>query len=453
MAPVWLPSLLVGVAISFATAHGAIPATAETSQAPAATVPADSAAELTPTSAVPWNPPRAIPAHEAWEEALNAPLTLVSLPFRALGAVAEASLLRVQNDRVVPRVQLVLASLPRRGITVQPANLGDRTGFGAAVDFAPPRLGGWLRAGLEGSTHRYNRGRVEFGPNQLAVSYVYDWRPQQPFFGVGPDARERDASSYAAQSQRAELRYQTRAGTRVRREVSAWLGERQSVVRHGRDARRPSFENVFAPLASGTLDAQQDHFVSGVRAALDTRGGQPHWSHGWRVAAQAERFARLESGHGVLFTGSDAAPEFDRITLEGQAGCSFMRDPRTLRLAVRIVDVEPTDGSPPPTVADLSRLGGSAGLAGFEPGRFHGLDLIVAKLGYYFPLAEFVELEVAAEAGAVSGDVWHATRLDRLEQSYSVMLRPRTRVAPLGAVGVSWSRETVRVGFTLGGVE
>src|SRR4029077_5110416 len=130
----------------------------------------------------------------------------------------------------------------------------------------------------------------------------------------------------------------------------------------------------------------------------------------------------------------------------------FMRDPRTLRVMVRVVDVKPIDPAKPPALLDLSRLGGGAGLAGFEPGRFHGLDSVLGKLGYYFPLGTHAELELSAEVGAVSGDVWHETRMDRPEHSYTVMLRPRTRVAPLGAVGVSWSREKVRVGFSIGGV-
>ena len=53
----------------------------------------------------------------------------------------------------------------------------------------------------------------------------------------------------------------------------------------------------------------------------------------------------------------------------------------------------------------------------------------------------------------MSNDVWRETRMDRLEHSYTVMLRPRTQTAPLGAIGVSWSREKVRLGFSLGGVE
>jgi hypothetical protein len=365
----------------------------------------------------------------------------------------ESGLLRVQTDHLVPRVQVILAVLPAAGIVLRPASLGDRTGFGVALDFVPPPLRGWLRLGLDGSTLGYDRGRVEVGPRWLAAGYVYDWRPQQPFYGTGPDSRARDASSYATQSQRAELRLQLRSGGKLRRELAAWYGERQSVLHRGRDHERPSFDTVFPQDATGTLDVRQDQFVSGARLAADTREGHPHWSRGWRLSAQTERFGISPPGHGVLFAGSDASPTFHRYTLEAEAGWSFMRDPRTLRLSMRVADVKPADPARPPTLLDVSQLGGGAGLAGFEPGRFHGLDALAAKLGYYFPLAAYVELEVAVEAGAVSGDVWRETRMDRLERSYTVMLRPRNKLAPFGAVGVSWSREGARAGFALGGVE
>lgn len=419
----------------------------------AASAAADSSTDLAPTSAVPWNPSRAVPAHESWEEALNAPLTLISLPVRAIGAATEAGLLHVQQNSLIPRTRLLLALAPKVGLTLRPASLGDRTGLGAAMDFTPPQLGGRFRAGLDASTGKYSRGRVELGPRWLLAVYTTDWRPQQPYFGSGSDSRQDDATSYAARSQRAELRLRLLAGRRVRGEFGAWIGERQAVLRNGRDQERPSFEGSFPPGATGLLDVRQQHFVNGARAALDTREGAPHWSRGLRVAAQAERYGRTPDGRPVLFDGSDASPGFWRYTIEGQTGWSFMRDPRTIRLSARVVDVAPFDGARPPTLLDLSRLGGGAGLAGFEPGRFHGLDLFVARLGYLFPIAQYAELEIASEAGMVSGDVWRETRLDGLEQSYTVMLRPRTERAPLGAVGVSWSRESVRVGFSLGGVE
>jgi hypothetical protein len=154
-----------------------------------------------------------------------------------------------------------------------------------------------------------------------------------------------------------------------------------------------------------------------------------------------------------VFEGERDTPGFRRLTLAGQVGWSFMRDPRTLRVVARLVDIQPLDSARPPLLHDLSWLGGGVGLGAFGVGRFHDLALLVVKLGYIFPLVRYGELEVATEVGTISGDVWSDTRIDGLERTYSVVLRPRSLSAPLGAIGVSWGREGARMRLSLGGVE
>jgi hypothetical protein len=428
------------------------PASAEEPSVAVPIAVADSADDLAPTASVPWNPPRAVPTHETWEQALNAPLTLVSLPIRALGVLSEAGLLRVQEDHLVPRVQYGLAVSARSGISVGVGGIEDGSGLGAAVRYAPPQARGWLRGSLAGTFRHYHRGIVELGPRWLTASYIHDWRPEESFYGIGPDAVEGDASDFALQAARVGLRLALRTGTRWPAELDAWVGERRSVLRSGRASDLPSVEQVFPQLVAGTLDVPQIHRIAAARVALDTRAGRPHWSRGWRLDAQVEHFGQVR-GDGLVFEGDRDSPGFRRFTLAGQTGWSFMRDPRTLRLVVRLVDIQPLDPSRPPLLSDLSWLGGGVGLGAFGPGRFHDLDLLVAKIGYIFPLVEYAELELSTEIGAVSGDVWNETRIDRLERTYSVVLRPRSHSAPLGAIGLSWGREGTRVRLSLGGVE
>ena len=412
---------------------------------------ADSSSDLAPTAAVPWNPPRAVPTHETWEQVLNAPLTLVSLPIKALGALGEAGLLRVQEEHHIPRVQYGLTVAARTGITVAVGGIEDGSGLGGAARYAPPQAHGWLRGALAGTFRHYHRGLVEVGPRWLAASYIHDWRPEETFYGIGADAPETDASDFALQAERIGLRLALRNGNRTRRELEAWVGERRSVLRPGKASDRPSVEQVF-PVTAGALDVPLVNQIAGARIAVDTRAGRPHWSHGWRLEAQAEQFESVD-GDGLVFEGDGDSPGFRRYTLSGQVGWSFMRDPRTFRLIARVVDMEPLDATRPPLLNDLSRLGGGAGLGAFEPGRFHDLDLIVVKFAYIFPVVEYGEIEVATDIGAVSGDVWNEPRFDQLERTYSVILRPRSHRAPLGAIGVSWGREGARIRLSLGGVE
>ena len=327
----------------------------------------------------------------------------------------------------------------------------DASGFGAALGYAPPFLHGWLRASISGTFRHYHHGSVALGPPWLTAAYTHDWRPEEQFYGIGADAREADKSNFAVQVAQVDLRAKLRRGTRMRRGLSAWQGPRGSVLRSGREAGARGMEVVFPALAAGTLDVSHQYWVTGARAELDMRAGHPHWSRGWRLEAQAERFAPARDR--LLFAGDRDSPGFHRFTLAGQAGWSFMRDPRTLRVSARVVDVRPFDRARPPAPFDLSHLGGGAGLAGFEPGRFHGLDLLLARLDYIFPLVEYAELQLTSEVGAVSGDVWRDMRLDRLERSYGVTLRFRSHSAPLAALGVHRSHETTRVSFSLGGIE
>ena len=414
---------------------------------------ADSAGGLAPTSAPPWNPPRAARVHEPWEMALNAPFTLASLPVRLLGAVLNSGLLVVQENNVVPRVQVMLSLSPPWGIGLRPANLGERTGTAGAVTFEPNPERSWLRASLEGSTLRYGRGHAELGPRWLFAAYTHDWRPQEPYFGAGMDAREEDASNFSLRRRSAEARLRLHGGSAVRGAFESWAGEQRTVVRRGRESGRPSLEEVFPQLAAATFDAPQDHAVAGARLSLDARAGRPHWTHGWRLAGQAEHFGHPLSGRGFLFPGDAASPAFSRTTLEAEAGFSFMRDPRTVRLSARLVDTRAADASQPPALHDLAVLGGAEGLSGFEPGRFQGMDLAIARLSYIFPLAQTAELELSGEVGGVFGDVWRDAGLDRAEASYGVAYRLRTERAPVVAVGMDFSREAARFRFSLGGVE
>jgi len=414
---------------------------------------ADSAGSLAPTSAAPWNPPRPALAHEPWEAALNAPLALASLPVRLVGAGLGSGMLVVQESRWVPRIQVLLSLSPPWGIGLRPADLGERTGTAGAVTFEPDPGRSWLRASLEGSTLRYGRGHVELGPRWLYAAYTHDWRPQEPFFGAGMEARRADASNYSLRRRRAEARLRLRGGSALRGELESWVGERRTVVRRGRESGRPSLEEVFPELAAASFDEPQDHAIAGARLTLDARAGRPHWSHGWRLAGQAEYFGHPLAGRGVLFAGEAASPAFGRTTLEGEAGFSFMRDPRTVRIAARVVDSHAARGVEPPGLHDLVVLGGAEGLSGFEPGRFHGMDLALARLSYIFPLAQTAELELSGELGGVYANVWRGARLDRAEASYGVSYRLRTERAPVVAVGLDFSREATRFRFSLGGVE
>jgi hypothetical protein len=414
--------------------------------------PAEGVGELGPSTAPPWNPPKALSASEPWETVLRTPGRIVSLPFSLLGRATKNTLIFVEESAVVPRVLGLIALQRRVGVYLGTASLGDRTGLGGRILFAPPPLDGRVFGELSASTGQYNRARTGVGWGPARATYEYEWRSRDQFFGLGRDSREEDVSTYASRIQRATLSLGWAWGREdgpVHR-ASAWVGPREMVQRDGRDPKKPGVVERFPSLAAGILDTHVEHLVYGVHLSEDRRGGRPHWSRGWRLAADLERYDEAIEALAIRDAGTPEV-QFTRMTFEGEGGVSFHRDPRTLRLAVRAVNHQ-ASGSGVFLLYDLAHLGGREGLAGFEPGRFHGSDMIVGKLSYIFPLAKHLEFDVHAEAGNVY-DRLEDARFDTLEHSYGVALRPRLETAPLGQIGVDWSDETVRVRFSFGGVE
>lgn len=427
---------------------------------------------LAATSDVPWLPPAPVPAAETWETVLRAPGYVVSLPLKALGHATESGLVYVEESNLVPRALALLAFQRHLGLAVTPASLGDRTGLGGTVSWAPPAIGRHLVGEVSGSTASYNRERVAAFLGPVRAVYSSEWRPQDPFFGVGMDTDHADESTYATRAQSARVTVvlphvpQPRAAMQMidgvlvhpgmaaaapaRTQLALWAGPEQLFVTRGR-ADEPSFEAVFPAVAAVSLDRRVERFVYGARLTRDMRFGLPRWTRGWRASLEAERHDRSLETFALKDAHSDART-FTRFTGQAEGGLSAGTDPRTLRLFVRVVDQALDDGGGAFLIPDHVSLGGSQGLAGFEAGRFHDLDLVLGRVSYIFPLGKNLEFDWHVEAGGVFPRL-DAVRAGRLETSYGGMLRVRTDFAMLGALGVEWSRESVRFRFSIGGVE
>lgn len=431
-----------------------------------------SGARLAPTSAVPWTPAGPVPAARPWETALRAPGFVLSLPLQALGHATESGLVYVEDSNLIPRALALLAFQRHLGIAVTPASLGDGTGWGGAVSWAPPVIGRHVVGEASGSTAGYNRERAALFAGPLRAVYASEWRPEDPFFGIGMDTRHDDEAAYAVRAQSARL---TLVWPRVERprvamemvdgvlvhpampadapartQFAVWGGPDQLFVTRGR-GEDPSFEAVFPAVAAVSLDRRVERLVYGARLTRDARFGLPRWTRGWRASIEAERHDRSIEALALKDAHSDART-FTRFTYTAEAGVSAGTDPRSLRLALKVVDQALDAGGGAFLIPDYGSLGGSEGLAGFEAGRFRDVDLVLGRLSYIFPLGKNLEFDWHVEAGGVFPQL-SDVRPDRLETSYGGLLRVRTDVAILGAIGIEWSRESVRLRFSIGGVE
>ena len=350
----------------------------------------------------------------------------------------------------VKRTRLVSLHLPK---------LGDRAGTGAAVEVRSPSVMGLLptiTARYTGTLRLYNSTLVGISRGPLALQYGYDWRPRDPIYGLGLASSHDSLANFALQDEfaRAVWSWATADSSVLgpRLAVQAWGGPRTAVIRAGRDDAEASFEVLFPALASAALNQRIEHLTYGASLVSDFRQGHPHWGRGGRLRLAAERFddpVRALALHSAQARGAT----FDRFTIEAETGFSFLRDPRTLRFYARVVDDQVERRAERFLFSDLARLGGRDGLSGFSPGRFRDLDALLTRVTYVFPLARLFEFEMHSEWGAVYPDVWQDAGFRSLKSSVGFNVRGRTERASRGAIGVDFSKESVRFHYALGGVE
>jgi hypothetical protein len=417
--------------------------------APQAAEADSSSAGLGPTSAVPWNPPRALSASEPWEAVLRFPGRVVTLPLVALGQGTRRTLLAAEKGFFIQRVMYLFGSV-RLPVMVGPASLGDRTGTGIGVGIAPPIGPARLTALFDASTGRYTRARGRLALGAASVEYRVDRRPADRFFGYGLDSKgEEDESRYGLIQDRVvaglDLHSEVKGASGPSESFSLWAGPRWSRITRGYYVDEPSTADEFPAVVANTLDRGFEHFVYGARLGVDHRGGQPHWTRGWRADFAAERFDRP-----FAESPSRTGAQFTRYTLLAEGGVSFWRDPRTLRLTFTATDNEPCSGTERFLVSDLAQLGGSKGLAGYEPQRFHDLDVMNVRASYIFPLSQHFEMDVHADAGGAFADLQNDARPNLLRHSAGFALRGRTKASVIATLGLDMGPENTRFVFSLG---
>lgn len=456
----WVVVLMV-----LATSAGADPASVERrSQLVAARQSPDSAASvssasLAASSGVPWNPPGAMSSRRPWEQLVLLPGRIVSLPLAGLGYVTRRSVFFLENRGRIPIAPQAPRAKLAPPVSFELLGIGGRTGLGGAVKLHSPSSMGFmpmLSARYAATTSLYNDTELGASRGPMTLQYGYDWRPRERYFGIGTSSSHDSLSDYATQGEfvRGMFRWgwgrdSTTAPARV--VFSAFGGPRSQVTRTGRDPHQVSYDVRFPASGLATLDRRVEHLVYGGSLSTDWRSGNPHWSRGGRVVIGAERYDVPIEGLALHSSQSDG--QFTRYSIETEAGASFMRDPRTLRLKLRVEDIDAGQEGGQLLPSDLSRLGGRNGLAGYDSGRFHDFDLMVARLTYVFPLARLVEADLHSEWGAVYSDVWKDPKPNTLKNSFGLSLRGRSDGAPHGQLGIDFSPDGVRFSYTFGGVQ
>jgi hypothetical protein len=395
-----------------------------------------------------------------WEHAVLFPGRVVSLPLSGLGHLVGSSLLYLENTGRIPTGPRAPREERPRLVVFGPPSLGDRAGLGGAVELrSPPSMRAMplMSARYAGSITDYNSTRLRAWRGPATLQYGYDWRPTEQFYGVGNSTSSDSVSNYAMQDEfvRGTLSWGWRRSATTespRVMVSAWGGPRSRVTRTGRETDEVSYDVLFPALGSTTLDRRVEHLVYGGDLSIDWRSGRPHWSRGGRVVIGAERYDEPIQAL-ALHSSQSAGAQFTRYSFETEVGASIMRDPRTVRLKLKLTDVDVSAGEDQFLPSDMSRLGGRHGVSGYGSGRFHDLDMLCTKVMFLIPLARWFEADLHSEWGAVYSDIWKEAKPGTLKSSFGFSLRGRSSVTALGSVGVDFSRDGARIRYAFGDVE
>ncbi len=430
---------------------------------PAAALPSDDSTTVATDSLAaswepPWNPSHPIPRRQAWERAVLLPGRILTLPLSAVGWMASRGLLVLEQRNIISQGSPPsVAGSPRPRAGLKLSDLGDRSGLGLGLQLRSPVPGGPFRPQLaaqySATLHHYTGTALALGSSPVQLQYNYDWRPEERFYGLGDGAASHGASGFAARTEsvRAGLRFglhRAASDSLPRDLVAIWAGPRSAAVGRTREAGIATIAGPF-PEYGAQLEHPVEQFVYGARVSADTRTGHPHWTRGWRVLVQAERFDDPVKALALHSATADGA-RFDRYEFEGETGFSFRREPRTVRVLVRLVDQNVEARADRFLVSDLASLGGTPGLLGYESERFHDLDLALGRITYIFPLSRRLEMDLHGEWGGVYHDVWVDPKPNTVRGSAGFAVRVRDNDVVLGSLGLDAGSREVRLTYTLG---
>ena len=240
-------------------------------------------------------------------------------------------------------------------------------------------------------------------------------RPDQVYYGLGPDAPDELQSRYGADTLQGSFQFSGMVWPHLYLDAAAGIrGERfdapeccdepsvQESVLAGELERPPGFDGGTTwrqSLALG-LDTRRKRGARETGLALDVDG-----THVVDVEALGERDARW------IIWGGSASGEVDVTGTERMLG---------LDVAVRFAD--PLGGGDV-TFTDLPTLGGDESMRGFLPGRLRDRSAAVATLGWRYPLWPLLEAHFEVACGSVWGEHLDGFSGDDLRLSFGGGLR------------------------------
>ena len=258
--------------------------------------------------------------------------------------------------------------------------------------------------------------RQEFGRDEsLVTEFRWDRRPDNPFYGVGPEApndlRSRVGTDVLLGSltwRRVLGKVTLRAGGSVRRL------DYKDFTCCGDPALKQRVEQGEVPPPPGY---EEPYTAAGgeVAAVLDTRHPDSPDQSGWRVALGAAPAVDLQRGGRLSWL---------RYAAGVEGNWDLTGNGRVVSLGVVTAFVDPL-GSEPVPFTELVMLGGTEPFAGYIQGRLRDRSALVAQLGWHWPVFSYLDGLLAVSVGNVFGPHLQDFSLDLLRLSAELGLRAR----------------------------
>jgi Omp85 superfamily domain len=244
--------------------------------------------------------------------------------------------------------------------------------------------------------------RLRFhGDDSVGLTFTGIRRPDQAFFGVGPDSLQDDISRYGE----GLLQVDTLADFKLWRasRIETSLAVRSVDFHHGHYDGDASLEEQVAagvfPYPDGFLQGYTAE-VSRVRMALDNRLPSPADGSGVRLELDAEEGSDVRRANGAAWL-KYAATAGAFLDLNGRN--------RVLSLSATTQFADTLNHRPIP-FTELVTLGGAGAMRGFYPGRLRDRSAAVLTAKYRWPIWTWLDGSVQAAVGNVFG-----THLEQLE--------------------------------------
>jgi Omp85 superfamily domain len=263
----------------------------------------------------------------------------------------------------------------------------------------------------------------------LSASYAHSTR--LPFFGLGPESRLADETTFLQRDAHYEIVAAHALGHRVFASVRAGFLEAGIGPGEGRDF--PSTDELFGEAELPGLADQPSYWRLGAVAMLDGRDVVRNPKRGGVLSLELDRYRDRSGGE---FS-------FSRYAVDARTFATLGSPQRVLALRGYASYDDPDPGAEVPFYLQET-LGGSHDLRGFRNFRFRGTKLAVFQAEYRWEMVPAIELALFVESGTVARA---GERLDFDDQrtSWGAALRLKTPTNFLGRLEWAKSAEGSRL--------